>query len=220
MNYEVLSFEFNVIYYFSKEIVGIPLVCFQSKNQKKDYGIGGIKFKMPQYGHSKHSKNDRRHPNNVEFFYNIGGEKNWIESALSEEENNDVIVKWVYVVKKVRFLDHECGQKIYDNTKTEKTAHIECINALHTCHVNNVKLATKSENQVIHECDNVEEECQKKMDIKFGNKLDGFFHSTTCPPGGRKESRSNNSSRFSQNLPFWTVLNILLFLKLISNRDL
>ena len=118
----------------------MPLFCSKSKNWKKDFVIGGIKFKMPQYGHSKHSKNDRRHPNNIETFYNIYGEENWIESVLSEKENNAVIVKWVYV-KKVR-------------------------------------------------------------------------------NGGRKESRSNNSSKFSQNLPLWTVLNISLFLKMITSRNL
>ena len=116
----------------------MPLFCFQSKKGKKDFSIDGIKFKTPQllrqYGQSKHSKNDRRHPNNVETFYNIGGEKNWIKSAVGEKEKSGVIVKWVYV-KKVR----------------------------------------------------------------------------------RKESRSNNSSRFSQYLPLWTVLNISLFLKTITN---
>ena len=136
MYFEVLAFETNVNYYFSKEIIGMPLFCFQSKKREKDFSIGAIKFKTPQllreYGQSKHSKNDRRHPNNVETFYNIDGEKNWIKSALGERENDGVIVKWVYV-KKVR-----------------------------------------------------------------------------------KESRSNNSSRFSQILPLWTVLNISLFLKTIT----
>ena len=33
--------------------------------------------------------------NNVEFFYDISGEKNWIESALHEKDN----LKWVYVQK-------------------------------------------------------------------------------------------------------------------------
>ena len=115
------------------------MFCFQSKNWKKDFGIGGIKFKVPQLQHSKHSKNDLRlHPNNVEKFYNIAGERNWIESALTKKKYDGVIVNWVYV-KKVRFLDHVCGQKNYDNTKTEKTAQ-KCRKALLTCQVNNVML--------------------------------------------------------------------------------
>ena len=95
-----MNLKLILYYYFSKEIVGMPLFCSKSKNWKKDFVIGGIKFKMLQYGHSKHSKNDRRHPNNIETFYNIYGEENWIESVLSEKENNDVIVKWVYVTGK------------------------------------------------------------------------------------------------------------------------
>ena len=132
-----MNLKLILYYYFSKEIFGMPLFCSKSKNGKKDFVIGGIKFKMPQYGHSKYSKNDRRHPNNIETFYNIYGEKNWIESVLSEKENDGVIVKWVHV-KEVR----------------------------------------------------------------------------------KKDSRSNNSSRFSQNLPLRTVLNISLFLKIITNRNL
>ena len=58
----------------------MPLFCFW----KKKIAIGGIKLKL----------NNFRHKDNVEFFYDIGGEqeKDWIESALHE---------WVYVDQKV-----------------------------------------------------------------------------------------------------------------------
>ena len=69
------------ICYFSKEIVGMPLFCFW----KKKIAIGGIKLKL----------NNFRHKDNVDFFYDIGGEKDWIESALHEKDN----LKWVYVQK-------------------------------------------------------------------------------------------------------------------------
>ena len=72
----------------------------------------------------------------VKTFYNIGGEIDWIESALKGEEHNGVMALWKYV-KKVRF----------------------------------------------------------------------------------SESRLNNSSRFSQNLILWPVLNIFLCLKMITNID-
>ena len=61
----------------------MPLFCFW----KKKIAIGGIKLKL----------NNFRHKDNVEFFYDIGGEKDWIESALHEKDN----VEWVYVDQKV-----------------------------------------------------------------------------------------------------------------------
>ena len=61
----------------------MPLFCFW----KKQLAIGGIKLKL----------NNFRHRDNVEFFYDIGGEKDWIESALHEKDN----VEWVYVDQKV-----------------------------------------------------------------------------------------------------------------------
>ena len=95
----------------------MPLFCFQSKN---DFVTVGIEFKMLQHNFKKEIKT----------FYNIGGEIDWIESALKEKEHNGVLALWKYV-KKVRFFDEE-------------------------------------------------------------------------------QSRSNNSSRFSQNLFLWPILNILL----------
>ena len=112
------------IYYFSKEIVGMPLFCFW----KKKFAIGGIKLKL----------NNFRHKDNVEFFYDIGGEKDWIESALHEKDN----VEWVNVDQKV-------GGKTLQTKWT---------------------------------------------------------------------GRSNDSSSFSQNLFLWSILNILLFVKMIINN--
>ena len=59
----------------------MPLFCFW----KKKIAIGGIKLKL----------NNFRHRDNVEFFYDIGGEKDWIESALHQKDN----VEWEYVQK-------------------------------------------------------------------------------------------------------------------------
>ena len=109
------------IHYFFKEIVGMPLFCFW----KKKIAIGGIKLKL----------NNFRHQDNVEFFYDIGGEKYWIESTLHEKDN----VEWVYV--------------------------------------------------------------QKALQTKW-------------------TGRSNDSSSFSQNLFLWSILNILLLVKMIINNEI
>ena len=113
------------ICYFSKEIVGMPLFCFW----KKRIAIGGVKLKL----------NNFRHLDNVEFFYDISGKKDWIESALHEKDN----VEWVYVQK----------------------------------------------------------ESGKALQTKW-------------------TGRSNDSSSFSKNLFLWSILNILLFLKMIINNEI
>ena len=101
----------------------MPLFCFQSKSK---FVAVGIEFKMPQ-----HNFKDE-----VKTFYNIGGEIDWIESALKGKEHNGVMAIWKYVKKK------------------------------------------------------------------------------------KQQSRTNNSSRISQNLILWVVLNILSCnLKMITNID-
>ena len=69
----------------------MPLFCFQSR---KEFVSVGIEFKMPQ-----HNFKDK-----VKTFYNIGGEIDWIESALKGKEHNGVMALW-RLVKKVRFLE-------------------------------------------------------------------------------------------------------------------
>ena len=64
----------------------MPLFCFQSKYE---FVSVGIKFKMPQ-----HNFKDK-----VKTFYNIGGEIDWIESALKEKEHTGVMALWKYVKK-------------------------------------------------------------------------------------------------------------------------
>ena len=107
-------------------MVGMPLFCLS----KKKFAIAGFKLKMPQ------PKYNFRHPDNVETFYNFGGEKNWIESALHEKDN----VEWVYVKIQAR--------------------------------------------------------------------------------PGKWPGRSNNSSSIFQNLYLWSILNILLFVKMIMNNEI
>ena len=80
-------------YYFSKEIVGVPLFCFQSKYE---FVSVAIEFKMP-----KHNFKDK-----VKTFYNIGGEIDWIESALKGKVHNGVMALWKYV-KKDGFLEKQ-----------------------------------------------------------------------------------------------------------------
>ena len=100
----------------------MPLFCFQSKYE---FVTVGIEFKMPQ-----HNFKDE-----VKTFYNIGGEIDWIESALKGKKHNGVMAVWKYVKKE------------------------------------------------------------------------------------KQQSRSNNSSRFSQNLILWPVLNIWSCFKMITNID-
>lgn len=103
----------------------MPLFCFW----KKRIAIGGVKLKL----------NNFRHLDNVEFFYDISGKKDWIESALHEKDN----VEWVYVQK----------------------------------------------------------ESGKALQTKW-------------------TGRSNDSSSFSKNLFLWSILNILLFVKMIINNEI
>ena len=62
----------------------MPLFCFQSKSK---FVAVGIEFKMPQ------------HKDEVKTFYNIGGEIDWIESALKGKKHNGVMALWKYVKK-------------------------------------------------------------------------------------------------------------------------
>ena len=83
---------------------------------RRNFVTAGIKFKMP-----KHNFNE-----NVETFYNVGSEKNWIKSALYEKEYNNVLAHWVDV-KNPKILDEECKKSLPENGKsnielvTEKT---------------------------------------------------------------------------------------------------
>ena len=115
------------------------------------------------------------------------------------------------------FFNEECDESLPENgnndtesvTKKETTFFEKCKKVLKVC---NVKLATKSE--TLQKCDDFVEECQTKMGRKFKNVrkmvLDVFSNLKYCPPDGKKELRSNNSSRFSQNLFLWLIINILL----------
>lgn len=171
---------------------------------RRNFITAGIKFKIPKHNFKE----------NVETFYNVGSEKNWIKSALNEKEYNSVLAHWVDV-KKPEFLNEECDESLPENgnsdtesvTKKETTFFEKCKKVLKVC---NVKLATKSE--TLQKCDDFVEECQAKMGRKFKNVrkmvLGVFSNLKYCPPDGKKELRSNNSSRFSQNLSLWLILNI------------
>ena len=63
------------------------MFCFQSKSK---FVAVGIEFKMPQ-----HNFKDE-----VKTFYNIGGEIDWIESALKGKKHNGVMALWKYVKKR------------------------------------------------------------------------------------------------------------------------
>ena len=159
----------------------------------------------------------------IKTFYNIGGEIDWIESALKEKEHNGVMALWRYVNRKVTFLEDVCPtlpKHSKSDRELAKTAHFEdCKNYFQIC---NVKHLLKSE--TLEKCDNVEEECQKRNSNEFKRVwkrlLDEFPRKKNCPPNGRQQSRSNNSSRFSQDLFLWSILNILLCLKMTTNSDL
>ena len=184
------------------------MFCFQPNMFRRNFITAGIKFKIPKHNFKE----------NVETFYNVGSEKNWIKSALYEKEYNSVLAHWVDV-KKPEFLNEECDKNLTENGNSdtesvtkEITFFEKCKKVLKVC---NVKLATKSE--TLQKCDDFVEECQTKMGRKFKNVrkmlLDVFSNLRSrkyCPPVGKKELRSNNSSRFSQNLFLWLILNILL----------
>ena len=192
------------------------MFCFQPKMFRRNFITAGIKFKIPKHNFKE----------NVETFYNVGSEKNWIKSALYEKEYDSVLAHWVDV-KKPELLNEECDKSLPENgnsdteSVTNETTFFEkCKKVLKIC---NVKLATKSE--TLQKCDNFVEECQRKMGRKFKNvrKMVLDLHSNLrsrkyCP----SELRSNNSSRFSQNVFLWLVLNILLhaylYLIIVLNR--
>ena len=174
----------------------------------RNFVTTGIKFKMPKHNFKE----------NIEAFYNVGSEKNWIKSALYEKEYNSVLAYQVDV-KKPKFSDEECNKSLTENGKsdsdfvTEKTTFFEkCKKVYKEC---NVKLATKSE--TLQKCDNFVEGCQTKMGRKFKNArkivLEVFSNLKSrkyCPPIDKKEIRYSNSSRFSQNVFLRPILNILL----------
>jgi hypothetical protein len=60
----------------------MPLFCFKSKYWKKYIVPVGIKVKMQD---------------NVNTFYNIGAEKNWIKAVLIDSVYNGINTHWVTV---------------------------------------------------------------------------------------------------------------------------
>ena len=89
-----------------------------------------IKFKIPKHNFKE----------NVETFYNVGSEKNWIKSALYEKEYNSVLAHWVDV-KKPEFFDEEFEENLPENRRsntelvTEKTTFSEkCKTVLKVSH--------------------------------------------------------------------------------------
>ena len=182
----------------------MPLFCFQSTFNfpyyKKEFVPVGIKVKLQ---------------NNVNTFYNIGSEKNWIRSVVNNNIYNGINTMWV----KVRKIDDKCQKYLAGNSKREKgikpekVPHFQkCKRILKKCFI---KLATKSE--TLQKCDNFVEKCQMKMGQKFENVrkivLDEFSRFKICFFDNGKDQRSNNSLRVSQyhfSLPTLIMLSKII----------